>query len=229
MIVIHNFIPIIHLAAANDTKVNIFCNPALAIVTRVEVPPFEHRRLSQTPMKRPRFQFGKRSPKPHPQDLSQVNLEHPIYKTYKALSSAPIETIWQIINDVAEMSSWHPLITSTNAPRGLTAKPGLIYRVIPRWLPIPIRIFVERVSHHELISVRLFPMPGLEERVVYRLESTVCGTQVSYSVILRGWLSPVVWSVLKPFAAKVAGAIAKAAEETAATALNSNPSNSEAW
>lgn len=180
-------------------------------------------------MKRFRFLFGRRSPKPHPQDLSQVNLEHPIYKTYRALSSAPIETLWQTLINLADMSSWHPLITSTNAPRGLTAKPGLIYRVIPRWLPIPIRIFVERVSPHELISVRLFPIPGLEERVVYRLESTVCGTQVSYSVVLRGWLSPVVWSVLKPFAARVASAIARTAEETAATALSAKRSNSQAW
>jgi hypothetical protein len=180
-------------------------------------------------MKSFRGLWKKRSSKPDLQDLSQVALEHPFYKTYQALSSAPVETIWQTLINLADMSTWHPLINSTNAPRGLTAKPGLIYRVIPRWLPIPIQIFVERVSPHELISVRFFPIPGLEERVIYRLESTVCGTQVSYSIMLRGWLSPVVWSVLKPFAAKVAGAIAKAAEETAATALNGPRSNSEAW
>ena len=180
-------------------------------------------------MKRLRGLWKRRGSQPQLQDLSQVALEHPLYKTYQALSSAPIETIWQTLINLADMSTWHPLINSTNAPRGLTVKPGLIYRVIPRWLPIPIRIFVERVSPHELISVRLFPIPGLEERVIYRLESTVCGTQVSYSIMLRGWLSPLVWSVLRPFAAKVAGAIAKAAEETATTALNGQRSNSEAW
>lgn len=173
--------------------------------------------------------WGGHLPKPHPEDLSQFALEHPFYKTYQAFSSAPIETLWQTLINLADMSSWHPLIVSTNAPKGLTAKPGLIYRVIPRWLPIPVRIFVERVSPHELISVRLFPIPGLEERVVYRLESTLCGTQISYSIILRGWLSPIVWSVLKPFAAKVAGAIAKAAEEATTTALSGKRSNSEAW
>ena len=180
-------------------------------------------------MKFIQFLRGKHPAKPHAQDLSQISAEHPFIKTYQALSSAPIETIWQTLTDLADMSSWHPLINSTNAPKGLTAKPGLIYRVIPRWLPIPIRIFVERVSPLELISVRLFPIPGLEERVIYRVESTVWGTQVSYSVILRGWLSPLAWSVLKPFAAKVAGAIAKAAEETATKAMTAQRSNSEAW
>jgi len=154
---------------------------------------------------------------------------HPIYRTYEALSTAPIETLWQTLTNLADMSTWHPLIDSTNAPRGLTAKPGLIYRVIPRWLPIPVQIFVERVSPHELISFRLFPVPGLEERVVYRLESTVWGTQISYSVCLRGWLSPSAWSVLKPFASKVAEAIAKAAEDAATTALANQKSESEAW
>jgi hypothetical protein len=180
-------------------------------------------------MKFLQFLVRRRSPKPHPQDLSQVNLEHPLYKTYQALSTAPVETLWQTLINLADMATWHPLINSTNAPRGLTVKPGLIYRVIPRWLPIPIHIFVERVSPHELISVRLFPIPGLEERVIYRLKSTVWGTQVSYSVLLRGWLSPVAWSVLKPFAARVASAIAQAAEDTTATAIPSKRPNSEAW
>lgn len=156
-------------------------------------------------------------------------LDHPIYRTYQALSTAPVEALWQTLTNLADMSTWHPLIDSTNAPRGLTAKPGLIYRVIPRWLPIPIHIFVERVSPNELISIRLFPVPGLEERVVYRLESTVWGTQISYSICLRGWLSPVAWSVLKPFASKVAEAIAKAAEDAATTALPSKKSRFEVW
>jgi hypothetical protein len=97
-------------------------------------------------MKFLQFLVRRRSPKPHPQDLSQVNLEHPLYKTYQALSTAPVETLWQTLINLADMATWHPLINSTNAPRGLTVKPGLIYRVIPRWLPIPIHIFVERVS-----------------------------------------------------------------------------------
>ncbi|NEQ43244.1 MAG: SRPBCC family protein [Leptolyngbya sp. SIOISBB] len=154
---------------------------------------------------------------------------HPIYRTYQALSTAPIEALWQTLTNLADISTWHPLIDSTNAPRGLTAKPGLIYRVIPRWLPIPVRIFVERVSPNELISIRLFPVPGLEERVIYRLESTVWGTQISYSICLRGWLSPVAWSVLRPYASKIAEAIAQAAEETATSALPSKQSGFEVW
>ncbi|MDB9529381.1 SRPBCC family protein [Oscillatoria sp. CS-180] len=137
------------------------------------------------------------------------------------MSSASVETLWQKLTNLADMSSWHPLINSTNVPQGLTAKPGLIYRVIPRWFPLPVDIFVERVSPQELMSVRLFPVPGLEERIIYRLESTVLGTQVSYSIVLRGWLSPVAWSVMRPFVARVAGAIAKAAEETAAQTVKS--------
>jgi hypothetical protein len=132
-------------------------------------------------------------------------------RTYQALSSASIETLWQTLTNLTDMS-WHPLINSTNAPQGLIAKPGLIYRVRPRCVPIPISIFVERVSPQELLSIRLFPIPGLEERVIYQLKSTVWGTEISYSIALRGWLSPVVWSFLKPFAAQVAGAIARAAE-----------------
>lgn len=148
-------------------------------------------------------------------------------RQYQALSAASVETLWQTLTNLADMS-WHPMITSTNAPQGLTAKPGLIYRVMPRWLPIPVKIFVERVSPHKLLSVRLFPVPGLEERVIYRLESTVLGTQVSYSVTLRGWLSPLVWSLLKPYAAQVAAAIALAAEKPSSS-LTPGHSRSEAW
>ncbi len=176
-----------------------------------------------------RLQFSPR-PKGKAGDAAPSDsVSHPIYRTYQALSTAPIETLWQTLTNLADVSTWHPLIDSTNAPRGLTAKPGLIYRVIPRWLPIPVQIFVERVSPHELISIRLFPVPGLEERVVYRLESTVWGTQISYSICLRGWLSPVAWSVLKPFASKMAEVIAQAAEETAKTALPSKKSGFEVW
>ncbi|MEM1309878.1 MAG: SRPBCC family protein, partial [Cyanobacteria bacterium P01_H01_bin.153] len=66
-------------------------------------------------------------------------------------------------------------------------------------------------------------------RVVYRLESTVWGTQISYSICLRGWLSPVAWSVLKPFASKVAEAIARAAEDATHSALPGKKSRFEAW
>ncbi len=141
---------------------------------------------------------------------------HPaLERHYQALSSASVETLWQTLTNLADMS-WHPMITSTNAPQGLTAKPGLIYRVMPRWFPIPVSIFVERVAPQQLLSVRLFPVPGLEERVIYRLDSTMLGTRISYSVTLRGWLSPLVWSVLKPYAAQVAAAIALAAEKPVA-------------
>jgi hypothetical protein len=79
------------------------------------------------------------------------------------------------------------------------------------------------------LSIRLFPIPGLEERVIYRLESTMWGTQVSYCITLRGWLSPLAWSVLKPYAAQVAIAIATAAEKAAQQALPNPKSSSEAW
>lgn len=158
----------------------------------------------------------------------QIHRKDRFNRTYQVLSTASVETLWQLLTNLADMS-WHPLINSSNVPRGLTAKPGLIYRVMPRCFPVPIRIFVERVSPKELLSVRLFPVPGLEERVIYRLESTVWGTRVSYSITLRGWLSPVVWSLAKPCAAQVAAAIAKAAEQTASKALPATQPNSEAW
>lgn len=142
-----------------------------------------------------------------------TQFKHHFNKTYQALSSASVETLWQVLVDLADVS-WHPLLNSTNAPRGLTAKPGLMYRAMPRWFPFPIQIFVEQVSHHELLSVRMFPVPGLEERIIYQLESTVLGgTQISYSIMMRGWLSPVAWSVLRPYAAQMASAIAQAAEQ----------------
>ena len=177
------------------------------------------------------FRFFRRQPPRsiHSFQASNADAKQSFYQTYQALSSAPVETLWQTLINLADLASWHPLIESTNAPRGLMAKPGLIYRVFPRWLPIPVRIFIERVSPHELISVRLFPVPGLEERVVYRLESTVWGTRISYSISLRGWLSPVAWSVLRPFASRMAAAIARAAEEATTTALPSQKPRPEVW
>lgn len=134
-------------------------------------------------------------------------------KTYRVLSSASVDALWQKVTDLADVS-WHPLLASTNVPKGLVAKPGLIYQAVTRSVPIPIRIFVEQVRPRELLSVRILTLPGLEERVTYKVESTVCGTQVSYSVTLRGWLSPLIWSLIQPSAARVASELAHAVEQT---------------
>ncbi|MEM6254328.1 MAG: SRPBCC family protein [Cyanobacteria bacterium P01_D01_bin.156] len=155
---------------------------------------------------------------PHSGQISQRTLE----KHYQVSSTASIEILWQTINDLAGLSSWHPLITSTNAPNGQQAKPGLIYRVFARWVPVPIKIFVENVLPGEYISLRMFPIPGLQERTIYRLESALCGTLISYSIELKGWLSPVAWSFLRPYAARVADALAQAAEQTTTASIIPN-------
>jgi hypothetical protein len=131
--------------------------------------------------------------------------------TYQVLSSASADDLWQKVVNLADVS-WHPLLARTNVPYGLIPKPGLIYRAVSRLFPIAIRIFVERVQPGELLSVRIFALPGLEERVTYQVESTLCGTRVTYSVTLRGWLSPLVWSIIRPYAARVASELAQAAE-----------------
>jgi hypothetical protein len=131
---------------------------------------------------------------------------------YEVVSSASVDELWGKVVNLADVS-WHPLLAETNVPYGLIPKPGLIYRAVSRLFPIPIKIFVERVLPRELLCVRILALPGLEERVTYRIESTVCGTYVSYSVTLRGWLSPLVWSVIQPYAAKVARELAHAAEQ----------------
>lgn len=136
-------------------------------------------------------------------------------RRYRALSSASVDVLWQKLMNLADVS-WHPLLSSTNAPRGLIAKPGLIYQVVTRLIPIPVRIFVERVRPGELLSVRVLTIPGVEKRVTYQVESTVCGTYVSYSVTLRGWLSPLLWWLIKPYAARVASELAQAAEQAVA-------------
>jgi hypothetical protein len=133
-------------------------------------------------------------------------------KTYRAVSSASVDVLWQKIINLADVS-WHPLLTSTNVPKGLIAKPGLIYQEVTRLIPIPVRVFVERVRPGELFSVRLIAIPGIEKRVTYQVESTVCGTYVSYSVTLRGWLSPFVWWMIRPYEARVAADLAHAAEQ----------------
>ncbi|MEL7331796.1 MAG: SRPBCC family protein [Cyanobacteria bacterium J06560_2] len=133
-----------------------------------------------------------------------------------ATSTAPAETLWQTVNNLADLAAWHPLITGTNAPRGQSAKPGLIYRVFSRYLPVSTKIFVERVRPGELLSVRVFPLPGLQERATYRIVSTLCGTCVLYSITLSGWLSPLVWPMVKPRITQVATSLVHAAEEAAA-------------
>lgn len=138
-----------------------------------------------------------------------------LFRTYRAISTAPVDVLWQKIINLADVS-WHPLLSSTNAPRGLIAKPGIIYQVVTRLTPIPVRVFVERVRPGELLSVRMLAIPGVEKRVTYQVESTVCGTYVSYSVTLRGWLSPLIWWLIRPYAARVASELAQAAEQIAA-------------
>lgn len=133
-------------------------------------------------------------------------------RDYIATSTAPAEILWQIVNNLADMELWHPLITRTNAPRGQRATPGLIYRAFNRYL-FSTKVFVERVLPGELISVRVFSLPGLQERATYRIVSTLCGTCVLYSVTLSGWLSPLVWPVLRPHLNRVASALVQAAEQ----------------
>ncbi|HEY9648830.1 MAG TPA: SRPBCC family protein [Chroococcidiopsis sp.] len=149
-------------------------------------------------------------------------LVRPLVSTYQIVSSASVDMLWRKLVNLADVS-WHPLIASTNVPRGLIPKPGLIYQAMSRLFPMPIQIFVERVLPRELITVRILALPGVEERVTYRIESTLCGTQVSYSVTLRGWLSPLVWSVIRPYAARVAAELAHAAEQEAKDLLGRRP------
>lgn len=145
-----------------------------------------------------------------------------LVRTYQEISSASVDQLWQTVVDLADVS-WHPLLTSTNVPYGLMPKPGLIFQAVTRLGPIPIRVFVELVRPGELLSVRVLAIPGVEERVSYRVESMVCGTCVSYSVTLSGWLSPLIWSLIRPHAARVASALAAAAERTASTAASGEP------
>lgn len=135
-----------------------------------------------------------------------------LFRTYRAVSSASVDVLWQKLSNLADIS-WNPLFASTNAPNGLIAKPGLIYKVVTPLIPIPIRIFVEHVRPQELLSVRVLTIPGVEQRVTYQVESTLCGSYVSFSVTLKGWLSPLLWCMIKPYAAKVAAQLAQAADQ----------------
>jgi len=142
-----------------------------------------------------------------------------LIRTYQEISSATVDELWHKVVDLADVS-WHPLIRSTNVPCGLVPKPGLIYQAVTYLGPIPIRIFVECVNPRELLSVRVMAIPGVEERVTYQVESTVCGTMISYSVTLSGWLSPLIWSFSRPYAARVASALVQAVEKAALQAVS---------
>ena len=145
-----------------------------------------------------------------------------LVRTYRQISSASVDELWQKVVDLADVS-WHPLLTKTNVPYGLVPKPGLIFEAVTRMGPFPIRIFVESVCPRELLRVRVLAIPGVEEHITYKVESTVCGTFVYYSVTLDGWLSPLIWSLTRHRAEQVAAALAKAAEQAANSALSGKP------
>lgn len=143
--------------------------------------------------------------------LGKLLCKFSLYKTYRVVSNAPVELLWQKLVNIADMS-WHPLFSKTNAPLGLIAKPGLILQVVTRLTPIPIRIFVENVRPRQLLSIRILAIPGMEQRITYQVESTLCGSYISCSVTLRGWLSPFLWWLIQPYSARVASDLAHAAE-----------------
>jgi len=134
-----------------------------------------------------------------------------LYKTYRVLSNAPVDVLWEKLINLGDVS-WNPLLDHTNAPQGLQAKPGLIYQAVTRLMPIPIRVFVEKVNPGEFLSLRVLAIPGLENRVTYQVESTLIGTYVSCSITLRGWLSPFLWWMIRPYASRVVRELAQSAE-----------------
>jgi hypothetical protein len=134
-----------------------------------------------------------------------------LYKTYRVTSKAPIDILWKKLIDIADVS-WNPLFSSTNLPMGLIAKPGLIFQAVTRLTPIPVRIFVENVRPREVLSIRILAIPGIEQRIIYQVESTLCGSYISYSVKISGWLSPLIWWLIRPYSARVASELANAAE-----------------
>ena len=146
------------------------------------------------------------------QRVSTIGQQPVELEMIRATRIASADTLWQMVNNLADLATWHPIVTGTNAPKGQQAKPGLIYRTMSRYLPVSTQVFVERVLPGELVSMRLFPLPGLQERVTYRIVSTLCGTCVLYSITLSGWLSPLAWPVVKPQVTKVATALVEAAE-----------------
>ena len=134
-----------------------------------------------------------------------------LFKTYRVVSTAPVDLFWQKLINIADVS-WHPLFSKTDLPQGLIAKPGLIYQVVTRLTPIPVRIFVENVRPRELLMIRILAIPGMEQRITYQVESTLCGTYISYSITLRGWLSPLLWWWIRPYSDRVASELANAVE-----------------
>lgn len=144
----------------------------------------------------------------------QIFCQFRLNKRYRVLCRASVDVLWQKLINLADVS-WNPLLARTNVPAGLMAKPGLIYQVVTRFTPIPIRIFVEQVDPRKLLSVRFLAIPGVENRVTYQFESSVCGTYISYSVTLRGLLSPLLWWVIRPYVARVADNLAQAVERPA--------------
>ena len=134
-----------------------------------------------------------------------------LVRTYREISSASVDELWQKVVDLTDVS-WHPLLKSTNVPLGLVPKPGLIFQAVTRFWPIPIRIFVERVSPKQTLSIRVLAIPGIEERIIYQVESTLCGSYLSYSVTLRGWLSPLIWSLSRPYVDRVARTLLESVE-----------------
>ncbi|MBE9207592.1 SRPBCC family protein [Nostoc sp. LEGE 06077] len=143
-----------------------------------------------------------------------------LVRTYREISDVSVDELWQKVVDLTDVS-WHPLLKSTNVPYGLVPKPGLIYQAVTRFSPFPIHIFVERVNPRELLSVRVLAIPGVEERITYQVESTVCGTCLSYSVTLKGWLSPLIWSFSRPYADRVARSLVESVENAAVEAVSS--------
>ena len=138
--------------------------------------------------------------------LSQCSL----YKTYRVVSSVPVDVVWNKLTNLADMS-WHPLFSKTNLPQGLIPKPGLIFKVVTHFIPIPIRVFVENVRPRKLLSIRLLAIPGIEQRITYQIESTLCGSYIAYSITLRGWLTPFIWWLIKPYSMRVADELVNAA------------------
>ncbi len=136
-----------------------------------------------------------------------------LYKTYRVATTVPVDVVWHRLINLADMS-WHPLFVKTKLPQGLIPKPGLIFGVVTRLTPIPIRVFVENVRPRELLSIRLLAIPGIEQRITYQMESTLCGSYIAYSITLRGWLSPLIWWLIKPYSTRVASELVNAAAKS---------------
>ncbi|NET01081.1 MAG: SRPBCC family protein [Sphaerospermopsis sp. SIO1G1] len=142
-----------------------------------------------------------------------------LVRTYREISFASVDELWLKIVDFTDVSC-NPLFKSTNVPLGLVPKPGLIFQAVTCFWPIPISIFVERVNPKQMLSIRILAIPGIEERIIYSIESTVCGSYLSYSVTLKGWLSPLIWSLSRPYVDRVARSLVEAVEKAALQAVS---------